>query len=177
MRIKETITGPRLVLRNYERSDLPFVTGMWLDPENGRYMSDPTRDHVDAVFQQALETLQDSSQVYYLIIELSATGERVGSFSVFPEGSSYDIGYCIHKDHWQRGYAGETLAMMLDWMHGQGAKTVTAEVAIENPASNALLRKFGFVAERQSRFKKYNMDVWFESYIYKKELSQCRSEP
>lgn len=168
MRIDKPIQGPRLAIRNYERSDLAFVTGMWLDPENGRYMSDPTADHVDAVFRKALDTLQDSPHGFYLIIELA--GERVGSFSVFPDGGVYDIGYCIQKTHWRKGFASEALALMLDWMKAQGAQKVTAEVAVQNTASNALLRKFGFGVERQAEFRKYNMDQRFDSYIYAKAL-------
>lgn len=168
MKIEHTITGPRLTIRSYERSDLPFVTGMWLDPENGRYMSDPTADRVDAVFQKALDTLQDSPHGYYLILELA--GELVGSFSIFPDGGVWDIGYCIHKDHWRQGFASEALAIMLDWMRSQGAQKVTAEVAVQNTASNALLQKFGFEVEKQAAFEKYNMDVRFDSYIYAKTL-------
>lgn len=168
MKIDKPIQGPRLAIRSYERSDLPFVTSMWLDPENGKYLSDPTADRVDAVFQKALDSLQDSPYGYYLIIELA--GERIGSFSVFPEDGVYDIGYCIHKDHWRKGYASEALCMMLDWMKAQGAQKVTAEVAAENTPSNALLCKFGFDAEKRSEFRKYNMDVHFDSLIYAKAL-------
>lgn len=170
MKIDKPIQSPHLVIRSYERSDLPFVTSMWLDPENGRYLSDPTAERVDAVFQKALDELHDSPHGYYLIIELAATGERVGSFSVFPAGAIYDIGYCIQKDHWRHGFASEALAVMLDWMRAQGAKAVTAEVAAENTASNALLQKFGFEVERQTSFEKYNMDLQFESFIYAKAL-------
>ena len=168
MKIDKPIQGPRLTIRSYERFDLPFVTNMWLDPENGRYMSDPTADHVDAVFQNALDTLQDSPHGYYLIIELA--GERIGSFSVFPDGGVHDIGYCIHKDHWRRGYASEALTLMLDWMKAQGAQKVTAEVAVQNTPSNALLRKFGFEVEQQTSFEKYKMNVRFDSYIYAKAI-------
>lgn len=60
MKIDKTIHGQRIVIRNYEKSDLSFVTGMWLDEENGKYMSDPTAAYVDEVFQKALETLEES---------------------------------------------------------------------------------------------------------------------
>ena len=172
MRIENALIGRRIVIRNYEKSDLDFVAGMWLNEENGKYMSDPTADHVDAVFQNALETLHDSRFGYYLIIELTGAGERVGSFSVFPDEAKkvYDIGYCIHKNHWRQGFATEALALMLDWIKAQGAEKVTAEVAVQNIASNALLGKFGFEIECQTEFRKYNMDVRFDSYIYAKRL-------
>ena len=172
MKMNTKLSGERIVIRNYEPSDLEFVTGMWLDEENGAYMSDPTPEHVDAAFQHALDSLQDSPFGYYLIIELVKTGERVGSFSIFPDEDRkvYDIGYCIHKTHWRKGYAGEALALMLEWVKSRGAGKVTAEVAVENAASNALLHKFGFAVEKKAQFRKYNMDICFDSFIYAKEL-------
>lgn len=177
MRIDKELIGRRIRIRNYEPSDLGFVTDMWLDPENGKYMSDPTAEHVDATFQKALDTLHESSFGCYLIVELAAAGERVGSFSVFPEedGKVYDIGYCIHRSHWNCGLGSEVLALMLDWIQSQGAKKVTAEVAVDNIASNALLQKFGFEVEKKTAFKKYNMDIRFDSYIYAKAIDDTNN--
>lgn len=172
MKMNTKLTAERVVIRNYEPSDLEFVTGMWLDEENGAYMSDPTPEYVDDAFQHALDTLQDSPFGCYLIIEHAKTGERIGSFSIFPdeERRVYDIGYCIHKNHWRQGYASEAIARMLDWAKSRGAEKVTAEVAVENAASNALLHKFGFAVEKKAQFRKYNMDICFDSFIYAKEL-------
>lgn len=55
-------------------------------------------------------------------------------------------------------------------MRNHGANKVMAEVAIANLPSNLLLQKFGFAAEKTSTFRKYNMDVQFDSYIYAKVL-------
>jgi len=172
MQIEHSISGPRLVIRNYGPGDLAFVTGMWFDRENGAYLSDPAPEYVDDAFRHALDTLQDSPFGYYLVIELAETMERVGSFSIFPdeEGKVFDIGYCIHKSHWRRGYASEALEMMLEWARSRGAEAVTAEVAAGNTASNALLRKFGFSVEKKAEFRKYNMDIRFDSFIYAKQL-------
>lgn len=159
-------------------SDLTFLTDMWFDQENGKYMSDPAREYVDEAFQKALDTLGESQYGYYLVIALADTMESIGSFCIFPdeEKKVYDIGYCIHKKYWKSGYGSEAVALVLGWLTEQGAKKVTAEVAVENTASNALLQKFGFTVERKTEFKKYNMDVRFDSYIYARWLVQgdCR---
>ena len=84
MKIGAALTGPRLYLRDHRPSDLDFSAGMWLDEENGRYLSDPTWDYVDAPFQKALDTLQDSGAGYYLTACLSGTEERVGTCCLFP---------------------------------------------------------------------------------------------
>lgn len=170
MNIGQSILLGRIRLRAYEESDLDFLTSMWFDPENGKYMSDPTKEYVNDVYQHALDTLQDSDDGYYLVVELSETGERIGSAGIFPleADGDYDIGYCIRKDLWRCGYGSEVVSALLKWLSAHGAKKAKAEVAVDNIPSNMLLRKFGFEVERESEFKKYNMGITFKSYIYAK---------
>lgn len=170
MKIETDLMGERLRLRDCRAGDRAFLTEMWFDPENGKYLSDPDRAHADARYQRALDGMESSPQGYYLVAELAQTGERVGSCCMFKSGDGYDVGYCVHKSRWRKGYGGEALGLMLEWIRAHGGKKVTAEVAVENAASSALLRKFGFKAEKKARFQKYHMDVWYDSLIYEKEL-------
>lgn len=85
MKIEQPMLGKRICLRNYTESDLTFLTDMWFDEENGKYMSDPTREYVDETFQKALDTLGESEYGYYLVIELADTKERIGSACMFPD--------------------------------------------------------------------------------------------
>lgn len=172
MKIQTDLCGSHIRIRNYREADLPFLTDMWFDEENGKYLSDPTREYVDEAFQKALDTLGESVSGYYLVIELADTGERAGSCCMFPDetGKIYDIGYCIHRKFWRRGYGSEALRLMLDWMKAQGVEKVTAEVAVENVPSNRLLDRLGFVVEKRTEFHKYHMDISFDSYIYGKKL-------
>ena len=90
---------------------------------------------------------------------------------MFPEeNNTYDIGYCIHKDYWKCGYGSEVIEAILAWLRERDVHKVTAEVAKENSASCALLRKYGFKAEKETTFKKWNMDVWYDSYVFSLEL-------
>lgn len=172
MKLEQSIQGKRIRLRDYAKADLTFMTEMWFDEENGKYLSDPAKDYVDEIYQNALNTLEESAYGYYLVIELTDTGERIGSACMFPDESRqvFDIGYCIHKSRWNQGYGSESVELLCKWLQENGATKVTAEVATENAASNRLLRKLGFVIEKESEFKKHNMDVRFDSYIYVKEI-------
>ena len=100
MKLERSIRGKRIRLRNYAKTDLTFLTDMWFDEENGKYLSDPAKDYVDEIYQNALDTLEESAYGYYLVIELAEIGERIGSACMFPdeEKQTYDIGYCIHKN-------------------------------------------------------------------------------
>lgn len=171
MNLDEPLTGRRIIVRSYTRSDLEFCTKLWFDPENGRYLSDPDREHVDEVFRRALERMQDSENGYYFIVELRDSGERIGTCCAFPEDDgAYDIGYCIEKSRWRQGFGTELVEVIVNWVRKQGGSAITAEAARANEASCGLLEKCGFTVLRESCFNKYHMDVQFESVIYKKDL-------
>lgn len=176
MRVGLPLRGERVVLRDYTPEDLTFCTDLWFDPENGRYLSDPDAAHVDEAYRQALEAMQDSKDGYYFIVELAETGERIGTCCAFPDaaGEEYDIGYCIHKARWRQGYGTETVSLLAGWARAQGGSVLTAEAALENAASCALLKKCGFQVRKAASFRKYHMDAAFESAVFFKKLSDSQ---
>lgn len=168
MLLDKPLTSKRITIRNYQKSDLPFLTAMWFDKENGKYMSDPTDEYVNDEYQKALNELEDNPNGYYLTVVLNDSKKIIGSACIFPDKKkeSFDIGYCIHKKCWGRKLGKELLSLIVNWIDSNGGIEITAEVAKENVASNCLLKSFGFNIKRESKFKKYNMDVYYESYIY-----------
>lgn len=180
MRIYTPLTGARVRVRDYRREDQAFVLSLWSDAENGRYMSDPPPGKADERYMAAVGKMEDCPDGFYFIVELAETGERIGTCCAFPQDENgvfddsrqcYDIGYCIDKTRWRQGYATEAVGLLMTWAAAQGAKIMTAEVAKQNAASCGLLKKLGFVPARESSFGKYNTDIRFPSYIYRKALN------
>lgn len=171
MKLDTPLHGNRVIIRNYEKQDLSAISAMWFDEENGRYMSDPTPEHIDEPYRNILEHLDESTDGYYLIVQHIGTNEIIGTAGIFPtEDGVYDIGYCVHKNRWRQGFGSEIVALLLDWLKEHRASKVMAEVAMDNLPSNLLLQKFGFTVEKTSQFKKYNMDICFHSNVYAKYL-------
>ena len=172
MKIENPISSSRVTLRNYQKTDLPFLTAMWFDPENGRYLSDPTAEYADDKYQAALNELENSPHGCYLTAVLTDRSQMIGSCFIFPEEQEkrFEIAYCINKAYWRKGYATELLALVTAWAKDNGYTEITAEAAKENTASDALLHKNGFVVTGESKFQKYNMDISYESYIYSLKL-------
>lgn len=168
MRIEIPFSGARITVRDYGRADLSSITAMWFDEVNGQYMVDPTEAFVDDWYRNALNELEDNPEGYYLTIVLNGTDRIIGSCCMFPDekGERYDIGYCIHKNYWRQGLGTELIALIIGWVRSHGGTEITAEVAKENVASNRLLLHYGFRVLREATFRKHNMDVTFESYIY-----------
>lgn len=171
MKIEGRQVGKRIALRGYRKTDFEFVSGMWFDKENGKYLSDPEKGYIDEKFQKAVDEMADSPLGYYFVAEMLETGELIGSCCAFPDYDSedrliFDIGYCVHKSYWRQGYGRDILFTLLDWIKAQGGVGVTAEAAKENTASVELLKKSGFEVIKESSFKKYNMNISFDSYIF-----------
>lgn len=168
MLIDKPLTASRITVRNYKNTDLSYMTAMWFDEKNGKYMSDPTAEYVDSEYQKALDNLENNPNGYYLTVVLNDSNDVIGSACIFPDEKCevFDIGYCIHKIFWGRKLGSELLTLIIQWIKSHGGREITAEVAKENIASNKLLVKNGFEIKQESRFKKYKMNVWFDSYIY-----------
>ena len=173
MELKETLAARRIALRNCKKTDLPILTAMWFDKENGRYLSDPTEEYADDKFKAALDNIETSPNGYYLAAVLKDTEQIIGSCFIFPDEKreSFELAYCIHKSHWRKGYASEILSLATAWAKDNGFSEITAEAAKENAASHALLTKNGFAVTGESEFQKYNMNITFESYTYSKKLT------
>ena len=168
MRLEKELLCDGIIIRNYSVDDKDFCTGMWFDPENGKYLSDPTREYVDEVYRNAIDNMEDSKDGYYLVIERKADGKKIGTCCAFPneDMTNIDIGYCIDKIFWRNGYASEAVRSIIDWTKDNSIKTITAEVAKENLSSCRLLKKLGFKEKEETSFKKYHMDKEYDSYIY-----------
>ena len=172
MKLEKNLIGERILIRNYKAEDEDFCTGMWFDLENGKYLSDPTREYVDEVYQSAIDEMVDCDDGYYLVIENKSEGKSIGTCCAFPneERTNIDIGYCINKDYWRNGFASEAIQSLIKWAKEQSIKTITAEAAKENVPSCRLLEKLGFKVKEETSFKKYHMDIKYDSYVYELTL-------
>ena len=112
MLIEKSLTSSRITVRNYQKSDLPYLTAMWFDEVNGKYMSDPTVEYVDSDFQKALGCLENNPDGYYLTVVLNCSDRIIGSACIFPDKKKeiFDIGYCIHKDYWGKKFGSEPVS-------------------------------------------------------------------
>ena len=103
MRIKNNLIGTNIYIRNYEPADKDFCTSMWLDEENGRYLSDPTKEFADDDYRQAVDNMYNSPDGYYFIVNRICDDRRIGTCCAFPDETrqAIDIGYCIQQSYWR----------------------------------------------------------------------------
>lgn len=168
----QTIETKRLNLRNFEKTDALFAISIWNDPEMGEYLADAAMEEIDPEYLKQIEALPDNPICCYLISELKDTHERIGTCSFIPNTNSkaYDIAYCVHKNHWRKGYATEMIQGMITYAKDHGAEKITVCVDKNNVASNAVMKKFGFTIAQESEYKKRGTDKMCADYKYELNL-------
>lgn len=164
----EPIETMRLCLRGFGKEDACFAISIWNDPEMGQYLPDPAMEEIDPEYLKEIEALGEDPDCCYLISETKDTHERIGTCSFIPGngGKVYDIAYCVHKDHWGRGYATEMAGGMVDYARKQGAEKITVSVSRENVASNTVVKKLGFEVVGESTYRKRGTDLVRSEYKY-----------
>ena len=76
------------------------------------------------------------------------SGDFIGDlcFKGLPENGRPEIGYGLLEEYWNQGYATEAVRAACRWAFSQpGVTAVEAETNPDNAASQAVLRKVGFV--------------------------------
>jgi len=161
----------RLIIRSTKKADADFCIDIWLDEKMGKYLSDPPREKAGDIYINWKESVEVYDGCYYFVAVLKETKSHVATCSLVPNDSGvWDLGYCVHQDYWRQGYATEVVKELIKFCTIKGGNRVTASVAKENIASNALLIKLGFNIEKEDEFRKSGTEIFFDKYIYSFEL-------
>ncbi len=158
----------RLTIKRTKREDAEFCLDIWLDEEMGRYLADPPKDLADDTYKEWKETVEIYDGCYYFVAVCKETNERVGTCSVVPnlESQVWDLGYCVHRHFWRKGYATEMILALIHFSIQNGAMKITASVAKDNKPSCSVLHKLGFIVEDEGVFKKGGTDIYYDKNIY-----------
>ena len=72
----------------------------------------------------------------------------IGFHRLIKEHFRAEIGYILHPDHWRKGIMGEALEAVVAYGYTEmGLHSIEANTDPLNTASNALLKKHGFLQE------------------------------
>ena len=98
------------------------------------------------------------------------TGELVGCVGlreIDREHLQAELGYWIGVPYWNRGYASEAAARLLEFAFGElGLNRIYAHHMARNPASGAVLRRVGFQLEGRLRQRVRKWGVYEDVLLY-----------
>src|SRR6266700_7662486 len=116
---------PRLLLRDFILDDFPAVHAYASLPQTVRFMEwgPNTEDQTKEFLHRKLAAQQASPRVEYeLGIVLQQTRQVIGGIGLRlnrPDHRAADMGYVLHPDHWNHGYATEAARALLDFGFNQ----------------------------------------------------------
>lgn len=187
---QEIETG-RLLLRRLLPSDAPAMYRNWAsDPEVTRYLRWKPHQNEAQTFEllSAWATLYPNPDYYQWAMVEKATGEVFGTISIFrsdsaepnaraewpqmdPSNGIWEVGYCIGKAWWNKGFTTEALKAVVDfWFRQTDSDWLSCCHAIENPASGKVMQKAGFVYDHDAINHKFDgTPVSCKNYLLTRE--------
>jgi len=106
----------------------------------------PEHDRRVLGYRRHALTLDPGAAPYLLhvLLDDATVAGRIGCHEG-PQDGTVEIGYAVSPEYRGHGVATAMVREFVDWLAGQGVRTVRASVSQENAASRALLDRFGFV--------------------------------
>lgn len=157
-----TIRTPRLILRPITEADAPAMYAYASDPENLSFVWFPRHTSVENSQQVIREFFLNRPQrglpEPYAIVE-AASGLMIGTIDIHTIrfGDVGELGYILNKAYWNRGYTTEALQALIGVaFHHCGLWRVEIQHHAENKASEAVIRKSGFIHEGTFRQRKFD---------------------
>jgi len=144
----------RLILRRFTLEDAEAMFRNWAgDPEVTKYLTWPTHSSAD-ISRNVIKiwlTDYESDNIYNWAIQLKSLGEPIGSIGavkVADNTNSVEIGYCIGRHWWHKGYTSEALTRLVRFFIEEvGANRVEARFDPRNIYSGKVMMKAGLKYE------------------------------
>ena len=148
------IETERLLLRPFTPEDAPAMYRNWAsDPEVTKYLTWPTHSEL-GVTQWVVEdwvSHYGEDKFYQWAIVPKDMVEPIGSISAVKVNDTaqwVEIGYCIGKNWWHRGYMSEALKALIRFFFEEvGVGRICARHDPRNPNSGAVMSKCGMTYE------------------------------
>lgn len=170
------IQSERLLLRPFQSNDAQDVFDCWeSDPEVARYMFWTSHNDINKTKEWIafeLEQINKDDWYRYAIIE-KESGGLIGTGLIYYESevSSWEIGYNLGQRYWNHGYATEALQAIISFAQDNlGIKEIVGRHAKENIASENIMKKLGFLYEKDIPYECNNGTVLTEGKMYRLNL-------
>ena len=137
----------RLFLRNVITDDVDIMFDYRNNEVCSRYQRGQTKTYngIKDLVQRRKDDKISTESPFMLAVALKDTNEMIGEIVVMPNENTFSLGYTFSYKHHRQGYAFESLAVLIDFLH---KKFVDWEFISftdpKNKASMGLLIKLGY---------------------------------
>lgn len=162
------IETQRLILRRFERDDLPALFAVFSDKETNVYLPwFPLRsmDEARDFWQRRYAGLYRQERAYQYAICLKSDDMPIGYINVSMD-ESHDLGYGLRREFWGRAIAAEAGGAVIERVKADGMAYITATHDRNNPRSGAVMRRLGmrYQYSYEELWQPKNIQVVFRMY-------------
>jgi RimJ/RimL family protein N-acetyltransferase len=163
------ITGERIILRAWEKTDLEVFTRWFNDPEVTIYVNnDAYPCHSTEQEERYMASRIDDHNTY--CITLRENGKPIGNCDIHKidlRNRTAEVGIVIgEKEYWGRGYGREALRLLLEiGFEGMGLNRISLLVVDQNERAFRCYRAAGFREEGRLRQQSYIKGTFYDDII------------
>jgi len=147
------LQGKRICLRPPAADDADALFALFADPEVMRYWSRPpmtARAEAEGLIGEILAGFDQRTLFNWMVVSRSDDA-LIGTCALFRIERRHrraEIGYSLRSDQWGRGFAVESVSLMLDWtFRTLHLHRIEADIDPRNDGSRRLLERLGFASE------------------------------
>ena len=147
IQLRETLETKSLLLRAFTKEDVEAVHSWASNPENCRYMAwGPNTREMTVEFVTKMTTPGKDFAVVW-----KTTGEVIGSCGIYPDeeyDTAIEIGWILHKNHWQKGYGSELAGELIRYgFEDLKLRRILSNCAAANYGSYRIMERNGMRRE------------------------------
>lgn len=170
----QTIITERLILRRFEEADAEHMFNNWAnDADVTKFMRwQPHGDiSVTADLLREWVASYEHDDFYDWAIVLKDSNIPIGSIGCMPNNKYNDlvieVGYCISKAYWRKGFTSEALAAVIEYIFGNtDCIRIEANHDPRNPNSGRVMKKCGMQYEGTLRMRGKNTTGICDECVY-----------
>ena len=170
---KDKLITDHLFLRKLKKEDALAMFKNWdSDIEVARYTTWVAHKNVEETKKLVAMWLQEEKEgkIIRFIITEKDSDEPIGSIDIVEFVNDIpEIGYCLSRKHWNKGYMSEACKAFINYLFDLGYKKVLIRADARNTASLKVIEKCGFkftheeLLEHRSIFRPEPVTVrWYE---------------
>ena len=154
---KDKLITERLILRKLRKDDAKPMFSNWCsNPEVAKYTFWVAHENVEVtqkLVDMWLEEEKDEKTVRF-VITLKGDDEPIGSIDVVQYINDLpEIGYCLSRKHWGKGYMTEACGALVDYLFELGYPKVLIRADVRNIGSLKVIEKCGFEFTHQEKIE------------------------
>ncbi|NLC44222.1 MAG: GNAT family N-acetyltransferase [Clostridiales bacterium] len=149
-----TLETERLILRRFALDDAENMFNNWAnDSEVTRFLSWPPHENIEVTRTVISSWIQgyENPETYSWAIVLKEINKPIGSIALVSVNSKNlraEVGYCIGKPYWHKGYTSEAFTRVLEFVFDEvGFNRMEAKHDVRNPHSGGVMKKCGMTFE------------------------------